>query len=209
MSAESPELLRQAAEGSTDALRELLVKHGQQVWGEIDRDIDAKWRAIIDADDVMQVTYLEAFLQLDRMTARDAAGFVAWLRSIARNNLRDAIKEQGRQKRPPPAMRLQRAGGHDSSYVTLVEHLGETTTTPSRHVAADEAARHIEAALRRLPDDYAQVVRQYDLTGRSIDDVAKALNRSPGAVHMLRARAHDRLRTLLGAETDFFSQAGG
>lgn len=207
MSHDETNAIGRAAAGDADALRGLLARHGPQVWGEIDRAIDARHRAIIDADDVMQVTYLEAFLQIERLAARDEAGFVAWLRRIAQNNLRDAIKEQGRQKRPPAALRVQRPATTDSSYITLVEHLGATTTTPSRHVAADEAARHIEAALRRLPEDYAQVVRAYDLAGASIADVAQALNRSPGAVHMLRARAHDRLRTLLGAETDFFSQA--
>ncbi|HRX84797.1 MAG TPA: sigma-70 family RNA polymerase sigma factor [Phycisphaerae bacterium] len=198
--------ISQAVAGDAEALRGLLVRFGRQVWAEVHRDIDAKHRAIIDADDVMQVTYLEAFLQVGRLTARDEAGLVAWLRRIAQNNLRDAVKEQGRQKRPPAEMRVHRPARGDSSYITLVEHLGATTATPSRHVAADEASRCIEAALTRLPEDYARVVRAYDLDGGSIADVAKALNRSTGAVHMLRARAHDRLRVLLGAETDFFSQ---
>ena len=86
-------LLGQAAAGDAAAVRTLLGRHGQQIWNEIDRDIGASWRAVLDADDVMQVTYVEAFLQMDRLAARDAAGFVGWLRRIAQNNLRDAIKE--------------------------------------------------------------------------------------------------------------------
>ncbi|MCB9850039.1 MAG: sigma-70 family RNA polymerase sigma factor [Phycisphaerales bacterium] len=203
MSGEQSSLLDRAARGEPEALRALLEKHGGQVWAEINADIGAQWRAVIDADDVMQVTYLEAFLQIDKLEARDDGAFVGWLRRIAKNNLRDAVKEQGRKKRPQPNMRMHALGG--DSYITLVEHLGETTTTPSRHVAADEAARYINAALDRLPEDYATVVRQYDLEGRSIADVAAGLKRSTGAVHMLRARAHDRLRNILGRETDFFS----
>lgn len=199
-------LLERAACGDADVLSNLLATYGRQVWAEIDRDIDPKWRAIIDADDVMQVTYLEAFLEIRRLSARDEAGFLGWLRRIAQNNLRDAVKEQGRQKRPQPGMRLERPLNTDS-YVTLVEHLGMTTSTPSRHVAAGEAMQYIEAALRQLPDDYAAVVRMYDLEGRDIAQVAAALKRSTGAVHMLRARAHDRLRGLLGASGDFFTRA--
>jgi len=199
-------LLERAACGDADVLSNLLATYGRQVWAEIDRDIDPKWRAIIDADDVMQVTYLEAFLEIRRLSARDEAGFLGWLRRIAQNNLRDAVKEQGRQKRPQPGMRLERPADTDS-YVTLVEHLGMTTSTPSRHVAAGEAMQCIEAALRQLPNDYAAVVRMYDLEGRDIAQVAAALKRSTGAVHMLRARAHDRLRGLLGASSDFFTRA--
>lgn len=198
--------LRRATAGDDSALKALLGRHGPGVWAEINSDIGATWRSSIDADDVMQVTYLEAFLTIDRLTARDGTGFKAWLRRIAQNNLRDAIKELGRQKRPNPAKRVQATAGQES-YVTLVERLGRTSASPSRHVARDEAARVIETMLDRLPQDYAHVIRLYDLQGQEIAEVAAEMERTPGAVHMLRARAHDRLRSLIGAETNFFTHA--
>ena len=63
----------------------------------------------------------------------------------------------------------------------------------------------LEQALRKLPQTYRHVVRMYDLEGQSIEQVAETLDRSQGAVYMLRARAHDRLRHVLGATTKFFS----
>lgn len=198
-------VVSRAIGGDDEALRALLERYGPSVWGEVDREIGTRWRALVDADDVMQVTYMEAFLQIERLTARDGAGFAGWLRRIAQNNLRDAIKELQRKKRPDPTQRVTAPPGEDS-YVALVEHLGQTSTTPSRQVAAQEASRIIERMLERLPADYAEVIRAYDLAGREIGAVAEKLGRSAGAVHMLRARAHDRLRELLGAETDFFSR---
>jgi DNA-directed RNA polymerase specialized sigma24 family protein len=38
----------------------------------------------------------------------------------------------------------------------------------------------------------------FDLEGRPVQQIASALQRSEGAVYMLRARAHDRLREILG-----------
>jgi len=198
------EQLRQAAAGDRGALRALLETYGPPVWTEIDRDISAVWRSSIDADDVMQISYLEAFLRIDKMTATDGATFKAWLRRIAQNNLRDAIKQLDRQKRPSPTKRVHASSG-DDSYVTLVERLGQTSATPSRHVARHEAAAVIDAALDRLPPDYARVIRLYDLQNREIAEVADEMQRSAGAIHMLRARAHERLRDLLGTETDFFT----
>jgi RNA polymerase sigma-70 factor (subfamily 1) len=198
-------LLTLATDGDTGALRTLLERHGARIWTEVDRDIGARWRSALDADDVMQVTYMEAFLRIRDLAARDAATFVAWLRRIAQNNLRDAIKELERKKRPNPAMRVHAPVGA-TSYVTLVEVLGANTNTPSRHVAQQEAADIIDEMLQRIPPDYAKVVKMYDLEGKPIGDVADAMNRSTGAVHMLRARAHERLRSLLGAETDFFTR---
>jgi RNA polymerase sigma factor (sigma-70 family) len=83
--------------------------------------------------------------------------------------------------------------------------LGVTTTTPSRHARRDERATRLNTALDALPQDYGRAVRLYDLESLPIDEVAKQMGRSTGAVHMLRARAHDRLKDLLGAESKWFS----
>jgi RNA polymerase sigma-70 factor (ECF subfamily) len=199
-------ILSRAATGDAEALRTLLERHGPAVWAAVDANIGSAWRASIDADDVMQVTYMEAFLQINRLDARDAAGFGAWLRRMAENNLRDAIKALGRKKRPDPLRRVQ-TGSLEESCVALVEMLAATSATPSRHAARGEISRVVEKVLEQLPPLYARAVRLYDLEGRSIADVARELGRSAGAVHMLRARAHDRLRAMLGSESRFFSDA--
>ncbi len=205
MATDDAALLGRACDGDTGALRTLLESHGAKIWTEVNRDIGPRWRSSIDADDVMQVTYMEVFMRIGQFESRDAAAFAGWLRRIAQNNLRDAIKELERKKRPNPSMRVHAPAGADS-YVTLVEVLGATHGTPSRHVAQQEAADILNTMLQRLPRDYAQVVRLYDLEGRPIAAVAAAMERSTGAVHMLRARAHERLRALLGAETNFFTR---
>lgn len=204
MTPDGAELLNAAASGDLAALRKLLETHGPRLSAEIAAQIGPQWRSLVDAEDVMQVTYLEAFLQAQQLRGRDTAAFVAWLRRIAENNLRDAIKELSRKKRPDPGQRVHAPPG-ENSYVALVELLGQTTTTPSRHAARGELSGMMSAVLERLPTDYRAVIRMYDLEGRGVDEVATELGRSSGAVHMLRARAHDRLRELLGAETNFFT----
>lgn len=163
------------------------------------------WQSALDPDDVMQVTYLEAFLRIERFQPRHEGSFLAWLTLIAENNLRDAIKELERQKRPNPRHRVQ-AGGQDDSYVALVELLGATMTTPSIVAARSELQSALDQALNTLPADYAKVVRLYDLEGRDAKEVAQLMGKSPGAVYMLLARAHDRLRDALGSGSQFFSQ---
>lgn len=206
-----PPLLDRAVAGDAAALRELLVTHGPRARAVIAARIDRRWRAVLDEDDVMQVAYMEAFLHIHQLTARDERSFVAWLTRIAENALRDAVRGLTRDKRPDPARRISytAAGAGDSrSHVALLELLGVTTSTPSRVAAVNEAAMSIEAALERLPRDYATVVRLYDLEGLSPAEVAARMNRSVGAVHMLRGRAHDRLREEMGGVSRFFSSGG-
>lgn len=191
--------IKKAAQGDEEALALLLRRHGPGVRAMISTAIGRQWQSILEADDVMQVTYLEAFLRIDRFEFRGENSFPAWLSQIARNNLRDAIDELSRLKRPQPENRV--VASSDESAVRLVEQLGCTTTTPSRHAGKREVAHAVESAINGLPDDYAQVVRLYDIEGRNARDVAAALGRSEGAIYMLRARAHDRLREALSSST--------
>lgn len=197
-------LLQRAVEGDATALRVLLEHFGGEVRSRIRGRIEKRWQASLDEDDVMQVAYLEAFLHIDQLTARDSATFLGWLTRIAENALRDAVRGLSRQKRPDPARRVMASCGPDS-YVGLLECLGVTTTTPSREAARRDASAILEAAVGRLPEDYKTAVRLYDLEGRPVAEVASTMGRSAGAVHMLRARAHDRLREDLGTSSQFFT----
>jgi RNA polymerase sigma-70 factor (ECF subfamily) len=193
-----------AIAGDTDALSALLREHGPRLREQL--SIDSKWRSVLDADDVMQVTYMEAFLNIDKLAPGGVGAFFSWLRRIAENNLRDAIRALEAQRRPPPAVSLPAPASGDS-VVALYDLLGATTTTPSRDAARREMATALDTALARMPEDYAAVIRAYDLEGQPIATVAARMGRSPAAVYMLRARAHDRLREVLGAETRFFSHS--
>lgn len=198
-----PQMTRAIA-GDTAALSALLRLHGPRVQEQL--RIGSPWQAMIGPEDVMQITYLEAFIQIGRFDASRGATFEGWLRHIAENNLRDAIRGLSRQKHPHPHKRVHdaphRAG---DSFIGLLETLGATSATPSRAAAHNETQAMIEAAIAQLPADYARVVQLYDMDGGSIAEVAQAMNRSAGAVHMLRARAHDGLRAILGRESIFFS----
>ena len=193
-------LVERAVAGEDEALSQLLERHGLRIRNEL--SINPKWRSILDPDDVMQVTYLEAFLRIGQFSASGGRAFSVWLRRIAENNLRDAIRELTRDKRPPPQAQSPL---DDGSYVALVERMGWTTSTPSRATSAREVQGIVEDALRTLPPDYEKVLRLYELEGRSGPEVVEILGRSHGAVKMLLARARDRLHECLGASSKFFS----
>ena len=199
------EKIRAAVGGDMDAMAALLEQFGPEV--ERSLVISREWQSVLESADVMQVTYLEAFIEIARYDPDRSEPFRAWLQRIAENNLRDAIRGLQRQKRPQPSNRATAPNNIDSA-CELYEHLGVTTTTPSRAATREERAGLLTAALDALPEDYGRVVRLYDLQSLPIAEVCKQLDRSSGAVHMLRARAHDRLRELLGPGGGWMSTAG-
>ncbi len=202
---EAEQMIQRAVAGDEEALVALLAEHGPIVSRRVASRISARWNAQIEADDVMQVTYLEAFLRIQQFSPQGTGAFQRWLERIAENNLRDAVKELERQKRPNPQRRVHGAGS-DESYVGFLESIGFTTTTPSQHLGRNELRQALDEAIRLLPGDYAVVLREYDLMERSAAEVAERLQRTVGAVYMLRARAVDRLRDLLGRDPIFFSR---
>ncbi|MCG3126071.1 MAG: ECF RNA polymerase sigma factor SigD [Phycisphaerae bacterium] len=197
--AEQRALVSRAVAGEKDALSELLESFGPDV--EAALVIGPLWRGMLDAADVMQVTYLEAFGQIGRFDPSRPEAFPSWLRRIAENNLRDAIRGLEARKNPSPRMQLDAYGGDAS--LALFDLLTAGVGTPSQAARGNEASERLRRALQCLPADYARVIQLYDLEERSVEEVAAALGRSTGAIFMLRMRGLERLRALLGSPSEF------
>lgn len=191
--------LHRLRQGDLDALGDLMVACGSTVRRALTQRIPDRFRAVLDEDDVLQVTYLEAFLRAVDFAGDSEAAFVSWLRSIAEHNLVDAIKELSRGKRPDPLRRIDAPIGSASDPAgRLVAELLASSTTPSRELAHREAVEGLHRALDGLPADYAAALRLYDLEELPMEVVAARMGRSPGAIHMLRLRARERLLGCLG-----------
>jgi RNA polymerase sigma factor (sigma-70 family) len=198
-------LLERAQDGDLDSLVQLLEAVGPTVRAIIEPKIGRKHRSVLSIDDVMQVTYMESISRIQTFTGGGARGFQAWLIRIAENNLIDAVRGLEAAKRPNPSKRMDHRN-HDDSMIAMVEAIGVTVSTPSLAAARGEIVGCIHAAVARLPTDYARVITMYDLQGRSIEEVVHELGRSKGAVYMLRARAHEHLKEILGSESRFFTK---
>jgi len=158
--------------------------------------IDARFRRSLDIDDVLQVTFLEAYLRIRSLEQRTLAGFRAWLSRIAEHNLADAVRSLQRGKRPDARHRVTHGGNGESARTLLLAVADAATTAGAAADRAEEIAR-LHRAIAELPASYRAVIEQVDLAERPVAEVAAGLQRSEGAVHMLRARARARLQELL------------
>ncbi len=182
----------------------LLAEHGLAVLEWLSDKIPRRWQAVLSAEDVLQQTCIDAFLHFDQFVPETENSFAAWLRTIAERNLLNALRGLEADKRGGKHRRVEPRTA-DDSFDLLCEQLASSQSTPSRHVARDEARAALSNAVQQLPEDYRRVVQMYDLDAQPVEDVARVLNRSPGAVHMIRARAHEWLGEVLGSATRYFS----
>ncbi len=204
MTSSTNDLLTRATDGDPDALALLLERHGPPVRKTLEGKISTRWQSVLSEDDVMQQTYADAFQDIGRFVPQGDGSFVAWLTKMANRNLLDCVKMLEREKRGGKRRQVE-ARGSDESHVALYELVGKTSSTPSRHVARNEAKDALGRAIQKLPTAYREVIRLYDLDGQPVQQVADTLGRSRGAVFMLRARAHTHLREMMGAASDYLS----
>ena len=206
MGSSDDDLLSQAASGDGRALAELLEEHTSVVRQRLAGKIPRRWQSVLSLDDVMQETYTDAFLDIDRFTPEGDGSFTAWLMSLARCNLVDALRMLKAEKRGGNHQRVEPQTREDSC-VALYEVLGATQTTPSRCAAREEARAALEHAIQQLPETYRRVVQMYDFEDRPVEEVGRALKRSAGAVYMVRARAHRRLQAIMGSVSKYITKA--
>jgi len=206
MPASEDKLLEGAIEGDADSIRDILKLHAPSVRLHIAKNFSRRWRSLLSEDDVMQQTYADVLHSIKRFVPVGKGSFQGWLKKLAICNLRDAVKMLEAEKRGGDRRRIEMVQ-RGESHVTLLRVLTARGQSPTQVVSNKEVFSILEQTVNKLPESYRTVIRMYDLEGKPIEQITKALKRSAGAVYMLRARAHDRLRNLLGNASQYFSNA--
>jgi RNA polymerase sigma-70 factor (ECF subfamily) len=191
--------LAAARAGSPEALGALLEGCRRYLLGIADREFDPGLRAKGNPSDLVQETFLEAQRDFASFRGSTDAELLTWLRRILLRNLANFIRHyrQTTKRRVDRELRLGPADSTDNG----VPPLAAPTATPSRLAMAGEAARQLESAIARLPDDYRRILHLRYLEDRSFEEIAQVMQRSSNAVRLLWGRAVERLQRELEPES--------
>jgi len=139
-------------------------------------------RAEMNTEDLVQETMVRALSRLDGFEARETGSFLAYLRQVLKNRIRDEIRKV--QRRP------QQEG--------LDESIEEPAPSPVEMAIGAETWERYEAALHRLPRQQQEgVIMRLELQF-SHQQVAEALGlASANAARMMVSRAIVRLAELM------------
>jgi RNA polymerase sigma-70 factor (ECF subfamily) len=136
--------------------------------------IPARARGMADTDDIVQVTLIRALNRLDAFEPRREGAFLAYLRHILLNSVREELRRAGRK----PSASGQEFERADPAPSPLEQAIG-----------ADELARY-EQALGDLPVESREAVLMRIEFGYSYAEIAEALGKpNPNAVRMTISRA--------------------
>jgi len=186
-------LIERARNGDEQALGRLLDKNRPYLTLLAQREIDGRFDARVDGSDLVQQTCLSALRRFEDFVGDQEAQFLAWLRVIHEDNIRDTIRRH--------VYTAKRAVGSEQplgSSRKSGDPIDKTGASPSRRVLRGEEAVRLAEALSRLPRDQGEAVRLRHLEGWPLAQMAVQFDRSETAVAALVKRGLANLRKHLG-----------
>ena len=147
-----------------------------------------------DAEDVLQNTFMKALQAIKKFEGRSSLS--TWLYRIGVN---EALMLVRRQK---PTIQVAMDYEGDDDEIQHPTQFTDWCCLPERDLLSDEARKHLDEAIRRLPEKLQVVFLLRDVEGLSIRETSEALDLTETAVktRLLRARLNlrEQLSTYYG-----------
>lgn len=177
-------LVERIREGDTEAFAALHDRYYSRIY----RLAYMKTDSAEDAQDIASETFCRALASLPRFQFRRCESLYPWLHRIASNLLVDA----SRARPAGGTISLDAAVREDLG--AFLEQLPDPTAPAQEIVERKEVQALVHEAIRQLPTDQCNAICYRYLADLSIKEIARALDRSEGAVKSLLHRALVSLR---------------
>lgn len=175
-------LLVRSRAGDSSAREELAGRYIMALRHFAHGRLPSRARGMVDTDDLVQNTVTKALNHLERFEPRGEGAFLAYLRQILVNQIRD---EARRCARRPASTELD-------------DREPDLGPSPLDEAIGTDAAAAYEAALAKLSDEQREAVMMRIELGFSYQQIAEAQGRpSANAARMVVARALVRLAELM------------
>ena len=178
-------LIARARVGDVDAREELFARFLPVLRQWAHRRLPFNARDLNETADLVQITLLRALNHLDRFESRGEGAFLAYLRAILLNVIRQEIR------------RSQRRGVHESLHETLASPYASVI---ERSIGVEQLERY-QRALESLPEEKQHAVLLRLEFGYSYAQIAEALDKpSADAARMTVVRALEELVHMIDAD---------
>ncbi len=168
------QLIRRYQNGDNEARNELMTRYWSRLRRWAHSRLPATARDLSDTDDLVQVTFTRASGRLDQFQAERPGAFLAYLRCILRNLIREELRKAN--ARP--------------DVVHLDHSLPSTQLTPAEIAANGQSLDAYEQALNAMSDTKRLAIMMRLEFGMSYREIANELEQpSEDSTRMLTTRA--------------------
>jgi RNA polymerase sigma-70 factor (ECF subfamily) len=178
-------LLNRARGGDVEAREELFERFIPVLRRWAHRRLPLHARDLNETSDLVQITLLRALNRIDEFEARGEGAFLAYLRRILLNVVREEIRRSARR------------GPHES----LEETLASPYASLAEQVVGLEQMERYQRALETMSEEQQQAVLLRLEFGYTYEQIADAIGKpSPDAARMTVVRAIDQLAQMIDAD---------
>ena len=188
------QLLVRAREGDEEAFAALYRMYAKRLQGSIQGRIGGRLRARVEADDLIQSAWKDLLPDLKRFEYQGPDSFFRWFSIRVLHKIQDKGKYFAREKRDAKR-EVGLPGGASGS--------GRGPSLPSRDPTPSQAAMRREnidrlmGLLDHLPDLQRRTLVYRLRDNLEFDEIAKVLQKTPGAVRKIYERALGRIHGLM------------
>ena len=202
MTGESDEtsgLIRRAASGEEEALRELFSRHCDRLKRMVHLRLSRRLAGRVDDSDVLQEACLEAARRLEEYLREPKLPFFLWLRHLTALKLAEVHRRHlGTQLRDADReVTLHRGMLPLADSVSLAAQLLGTLTTPSQALIKAETRLLVQEALNSMDPIDREVLALKHFEQLSTAEIAEVLGLSKAGAGSRYLRAIKRLREIL------------
>lgn len=181
-------LVRRMAEGDEEALRELIVRHEDRVYGTVARMIGG---AGPDAEDLAQQIFLRIWKAAPKYRAE--AKFTTWLMTVTRNLVFTFCEARARR------MEVSEEIVDEETEETIQRKESVAGRTPREDLSGKELIEAVEGACAQLPMKQRLVVHLREHEDMDFSEIGEILGISELGAKSLMFRARENLKIKLSA----------
>ncbi len=185
--------------GDTSALAVAFAYHRERLWRTAQFRMDRRLTGRVDADDVLQETYLNASQRIDYYLKLPDRSLFVWLRMILTQTLIDLhrrhlgaeMRDAGRE------ISLHATANSQATSVLLAHELAHSWTSPSHAATRQERMQQLETAITSMSELDQEIIALRHFEDLSNAEVSEVLEISPTTASNRYVRALARLKDIL------------
>lgn len=195
----SEETLRRAAAGDAEALEVVFEGHRQRLRRMVQLRISPVLRGRIDASDVVQESFLEAWRRLDEYLEKPSLPFFLWLRFLARQKLFALHRKHAgvRARDPRREVALYHGTIPEASSEALASQLLGHLPSPSEALERAELQMQLQEGLDALDPEEREILALRHFEQLTSAEAAREIGITEAAAAKRYLRALRRLKGLL------------
>ena len=183
---EEAAVVEQLKAGSEEAFAWLIATYHQPIYSLVARTIPAD----SDAADVTQEIFVKIYRGISGFHGE--ASLRTWIYRIALHEASNQRRWWTRHRRQEVTIEAETGDSSEGHPLSIKDTLIDEHESPFDMAAQGEMRKHIEAALREIPQAFRAVVVLRDLEGFAYEEIAEILDVNLGTIksRLMRGRAH-------------------